>query len=160
MLCTAPPAASFPNLFIFYLAVKADTMLPRCSHVIAFPHQSPAAWWLVLTRMGREAMGLTGTRGDTSPQQFVSLTLFRHALHLSTTWKECRLPQEEGWVRESAESAKDLKKSFQKRKILGTLWSKLPLKKPKQDSSPVCNVWLLLPAKDDGQSQKNPAILL
>lgn len=158
-LRTAPPASSFPNLFIFYLAFKADTILSRCSCVITFPHQSPAAWWLVLTRMRREATVLTGTRGNTSPQQFsVSPTLFRHALHLTITWKECRLPHEEGWVRETAKSAKDLKKTFQKRQVLGTLWSKLPMKKPKQGSSSVCNARLLLPAKDNGQSQKNPPI--
>lgn len=53
-------------------------------------------------------------------------------------------------AKESAKSAKDLKKAFQKRKILGTLWSKLPMKKPKQ-SSPPCSVQLLLPAKEKPQ---------
>lgn len=64
---------------------------------------------------------------------------------------------------ESAKSAKDLKKAFQKRGILGTLWSKLPVKKPKE-SSAVCNVQLLLPAKAKPQQSccyfKYIAILL
>lgn len=95
-------------------------MLSRCSCIIAFPHQSRAAWWFALSRMGRETMVLTGTRDNTSPQQFpVSLTLLRHALHLSTTWKECRLPREEGWVSETAKSAKDLKKYFSGKKNPG-----------------------------------------
>lgn len=64
---------------------------------------------------------------------------------------------------ESAKSAKDLKKAFPKRRILGMLWSKLPVKKLKQ-SSPVCNVQLLLPAKAKPQQSfcysKYIAILL
>lgn len=125
--------------------------LSRCSCDNTFPHQTPAAGWL-LTRMGREAVVLTGTRGDAYPQQLVSLTLFRRALHLSTTSKKCRLPHEEGWVRETAKSGKGVKKTFQKRKILDALWWQLPTKKPKQSSSLVCNVRLPLPAKDNGQS--------
>lgn len=102
-LCTSSPDSSFPNLCIFYLALQADAILLRCSCIVTFPHQHPAVWRLVLTWMGREAVVLTGTKGNTFPQQLsISLTLFVHALYLSTTWNEHKLPRKEVWGRETA----------------------------------------------------------
>lgn len=65
------------------------------------------------------AVVLTGTGDDTSPQQFISLTVQTcSACHYHMKGRQASTGER---LRESAKSAKDLKKAFQERKILETL---------------------------------------
>lgn len=110
---------SKPRYFLLCLVLRLtlcyqDALVSSSFHVAVLQLGDFAHW------DGKNiAVVLTGTGDDTSPQQFISLTVQTcSACHYHMKGRQASTG---GRLRESAKSAKDLKKAFQERKILETL---------------------------------------